>query len=87
MTTNWPAGFKPTSKGLQNSPTVVWNSDQCQECVDLRQALRDLATREYELKIAKEDIEQLQLEKRRLMEDLFQYTRGIKEFSELTNES
>jgi len=87
MTTNWTQGFKPTSKGMSTPSAVVWNSDQCKECIDLRQALQDLATREYELRLAKEEIEQLQLEKLRLEEDLLQYTRGFTDFTENTNES
>lgn len=84
MSGNYPKDFGkiPLSPGGVN-----WNSAQCQECVELRQALRDLATREYELQIAKETIEQLKLEKHRLEEDLLQYTRGFTDFTESANEN
>lgn len=91
MTIGWPKGFKPTSKGMpEKKPltpaSVEWNSAQCAECVDLREALRKLATLEHEKKQLLLDIEILQLEKRWLQEDLLQYTRDFTNMEELANE-
>lgn len=86
---NWPVGFKPTSQGMkevEKEVGVVWNSAQCAECVDLRVALRTLATRDYQLSCRVLDIEILQLENAGLKETILQYTRGITDFKELADD-
>lgn len=80
----WPKDF---GKVYVEPEKVIWNSAQCEECVDLRECLREKATLEYKLRMALEDIAQLQLEKRWLAEDLLQYTRGITDFTENTDEN
>ena len=83
MGKEWPKNF---GKVYVEPEKVIWNSAQCEECIDLREALRKLATLEHEKKQLLLDIEILQLEKRRLQEDLLQYTRGITNMEELADD-
>ena len=83
MGKEWPKNF---GKVYVEPEKVILNSTQCEECVDLREALRKVATLEHEKKQLLLDIEILQLEKRRLQEDLLQYTRGITNMEELADD-
>ena len=79
MSKGWPKGFKEQVK-------PDWDSTQCERCVDLRVALRDLAKAQHEIKALKLDIEILTLQKHWLAEDLLQYTRGYTNFKELSDD-
>lgn len=78
MTKGWPKGFKEPVESINPD----WDSTQCERCLDLREALRQLADKDNEIKMLKLDVEILTLQKHWVEEDLLQYTRGITNFKE-----